>query len=53
MTNTTAEPRYRVTTTGKRSHYVTDSRDGQFIGLAFSSKRAAQAKADEKNVAVR
>jgi hypothetical protein len=37
-------PRYTVATYG-RNHYVS----GDFIGLGFSSKRKAQAKADEKN----
>lgn len=53
MTKTeTTSHRYAVSSYD-RSHYVTDTRTGQFIGLGFSSKKRAQAKVDEKNGAVK
>lgn len=39
---------YEVVTFG-RNHYVTDTVTREFSGTAFTSKRAAQARADEKN----
>lgn len=42
-------PRYQVSTFG-RNHYVTDTRTGEFApAAAFTSKRKAQERADEKN----
>lgn len=40
--------RYEVVTSG-RNHYVVDAVSREFSGTAFTSRRAAQDRADEKN----
>lgn len=40
--------KYEVVTIG-HNHYVTHSISREFVGVAFTSKAKAQAKADEKN----
>lgn len=44
----TTTAKYEVVTIG-RNHYVTHGISREFVGVAFTSKAKAQAKADEKN----